>query len=96
MKEVPSGSAIDAASSPRNLRRKKGWRRALWKGRDKTTRLQGRFERRSTWTNRYSIEFHRFHKIGHLHRFTPIPLLCTLAFDSQDGVEGHDGMAAGD
>jgi hypothetical protein len=28
--------------------------------------------------------------------FTPIPLPCTLAFDSRDGVEGNDGMAAGD
>ena len=25
--------------------------------------------------------------------FTPIPLPSTLAFDSRDRVEGHDGMA---
>jgi hypothetical protein len=28
--------------------------------------------------------------------FTPIPLPCSLAFDSWNGVEGHDGRAAGD
>jgi hypothetical protein len=32
----------------------------------------------------------------HLLGFTPIPLPSTLAFDSRNGVEGHDGMAAGD
>jgi len=28
--------------------------------------------------------------------FTLVAPLCRLAFDSQDEVEGHDGMAAGD
>jgi len=34
------------------------------------------------------------HKIDHMG-FAPIPLPPTLAFDSRDRVEGHDGIAAG-
>jgi hypothetical protein len=36
---------------------------------------------------------HRFIKLIICMGFAPIPLPATLAFDSRDRVEGHDGMA---